>query len=467
MDARTPEASAEAAPAARWWLVVAGAAACALLYLATTVSAFLVSEVGGRTIAGALAGICLAAALSLGAVRLSSSIAYPVGGAPAAVVGRAPSRRIASAVSLQVGFLIFAAPLLTLLGNSVGLRGTTNVSLDHRRAALVLLVTWVAVLVAPWMEEVSMRGFLLAGLWERFGFWPAAVVSSLVWAALHGVGGVLIPFTFEGIVLCWIRRRTGSVRTGIALHAAQNTLASAVSGAGLFVVPPLAAVVLSLAATRSGAPTRVGRLGETAIRRATRLADDLARRVAISGAPARLWVAAGAALAAGLLLETADLELSLGGGTVLAAGRLLIAVLALPALGYLLLAAHRDWRAPALTCLAGGAGCAIVIVARLGVIADSTTVVPLVGAGYTLIAFGLLGLAVSALPARARAGAGAAGLLLAATLAPVPYLVTSAPRMVDQSLVAFFGAALAIIAVGLESRRPGRSAPGVLLAPSG
>src|SRR5205085_7787277 len=131
------------------------------------------------------------------------------------------------------------------------------------------------------------------------------------------------------------------------------------------------------------------------------------------------------------------------------------------------LAAHRDWRAPALTCLAGGAGCAIVIVARLGVIADSTTVVPLVGAGYTLIAFGLLGLAVSALPARARAGAGAAGLLLAATLAPVPYLVTSAPRMVDQSLVAFFGAALAIIAVGLESRRPGRSAPGVLLAPSG
>ena len=59
-----------------------------------------------------------------------------------------------------------------------------------------------------------MRGFLLSGLWQRFGFWPAAVASSLVWAGLHGVSGVLIPFTCEGLVLCWIRRRTGSVRTG-------------------------------------------------------------------------------------------------------------------------------------------------------------------------------------------------------------------------------------------------------------
>ena len=104
-----------------------------------------------------------------------------------------------------------------------------------------------------------MRGFLLSGLWQRFGFWPAAVVSSLVWASLHGVSGVLIPFTCEGIMLCWIRRRTGSVRTGIALHAGQNTVASLFSGAGFLIVPPLAAVVLSLVVTREGSAVAAGR----------------------------------------------------------------------------------------------------------------------------------------------------------------------------------------------------------------
>jgi CAAX protease family protein len=454
-------------PQGRWWLPVAAAAACATLYLASTVSAFLLSQAGGRTVVGAAVAAGVLAALSVAAVRLSSALGYPGGGAPADVVGRAPSRRVGSAVSLQIGFLVVAAPLLTALGDSLGLRGTTNVPLEHRSAAVVLLVTWAAVAVAPWMEEVSMRGFLLSGLWARIGFWRAAVVSSLVWAALHGVSGVLIPFTFEGIVLCWVRRRTGSTRTGIALHASQNVVATAFSGAGLLVVPALAAAIATLAATRAGTPTAAGRAGARTLAAAGRAADALAARLPVRGSSPSLWVLAGTALVAGLALEAADLELALGGGAVLTLGRLTIAALGLPLLGWMLLAARRTWRAPATTCLAGAAGCAIVVAARAGVLLHSSALVPLVGVGYTLMGFGLLGLAATPIPRVARLGAGAAGLLLAGTLAPLPYLVTSAPGMVDQSLGASILAALAIVAVGLGARRPGTPAPGVLLAPSG
>ena len=79
---------------------------------------------------------------------------------------------------------------------------------------------------------------------------------------------------------------------------------------------------------------------------------------------------------------------------------------------------------------------------------------PLVGLGYTLVGLGLLGLATAPIDLRARAGAAAAGLLLAATLTPVPYVITSPRSMVDQSLVTSLAAAAALISIGLSLRRP-------------
>ncbi len=51
----TPAADGSAAPAtARWWLLLVAAAACTTLYLGSTVSAYLLSELGGRTLIGAV-----------------------------------------------------------------------------------------------------------------------------------------------------------------------------------------------------------------------------------------------------------------------------------------------------------------------------------------------------------------------------------------------------------------------------
>jgi membrane protease YdiL (CAAX protease family) len=463
MDVSPTAPPDRAAAPAQWWLAVAGAAACVLLYLGATVSAYLLTGMGHRTVSAAVVAIVVNVALCAGAIALAARIAYPGVGVPAAIVGRARSSRVGSAVLAQVGFVLVALPLLTAIGRAIGMHGSTDLPLHHRPAGAVLLLTWIAVVAAPWMEELSMRGFLLAGLWQRFGFWPAAVASSLVWAGLHGVSGVLIPFTCEGLLLCWIRRRTGSVRTGIALHAAQNTAASLISGAGFLVAPPLAAVILSLVVTREGSAVAARRRAGRLLERATSAADGVAARVTSGEPRPGAWLLAGGAFAAGLVAEALPLELGLGGSGLVTTGRILIVVLTLPPLAWLLLGAPRTWAAPAATSLAGAGGCVLVTVARLGVLLDSSTLVPLVGIGYTLIGFGLLGLATGEMDRRARLAAGAAGLLMVATRTPLPYLITTSRAMVDQGLVTSLAAALALVTVGLALR--GQAPPAA--APAG
>ena len=74
-------------------------------------------------------------------------------------------------------------------------------------------------------EELLLRGPLLTMLSKAFGFWPAAIVTSLVFMALHvpnpgetpiGLANVVVV----GLALAWSRRRTGSLWLAIGFHAA-------------------------------------------------------------------------------------------------------------------------------------------------------------------------------------------------------------------------------------------------------
>lgn len=82
-----------------------------------------------------------------------------------------------------------------------------------------------AVLVAPAGEEILFRGFLFRG-WARSerSAWPAIAVISLLWAALHlqydWTGMVQIFVT--GLLLGWMRLRSGSTLLTFVLHALFN-----------------------------------------------------------------------------------------------------------------------------------------------------------------------------------------------------------------------------------------------------
>lgn len=89
-----------------------------------------------------------------------------------------------------------------------------------------LLALWLAaVIVAPAGEETVFRGFLFRG-WARTDrvAWPAIVVISILWAALHvqyDWTGILQIFII-GLFLGWMRWRSGSTLLTFVLHALFN-----------------------------------------------------------------------------------------------------------------------------------------------------------------------------------------------------------------------------------------------------
>lgn len=86
--------------------------------------------------------------------------------------------------------------------------------------------TWaVAFLFVGLVEELLMRGYSLFVLSQGMGFWPAALVLSILFAALHvqndGESKVGIFAVFVvGMVFCYMVLRTGSLWFAIGFHAA-------------------------------------------------------------------------------------------------------------------------------------------------------------------------------------------------------------------------------------------------------
>lgn len=86
------------------------------------------------------------------------------------------------------------------------------------------LLVFTAVVVAPLTEEVAFRGYLHGVLRQVGGRWCGILVSSLIFAAIHGH----LP-SFPGLIVLAIAfsllyERTGSLWANILMHAGFNSL---------------------------------------------------------------------------------------------------------------------------------------------------------------------------------------------------------------------------------------------------
>lgn len=80
-------------------------------------------------------------------------------------------------------------------------------------------------LFVPVLEETLFRGVLLGGLGRHLPFWTANAVQAGIFAALHGEMHLLVFMAAMGAVAGYLVRRSQSLQTGIALHAANNVMA--------------------------------------------------------------------------------------------------------------------------------------------------------------------------------------------------------------------------------------------------
>jgi membrane protease YdiL (CAAX protease family) len=106
---------------------------------------------------------------------------------------------------------------------------TDELGTDEDSVLSVLGTALLVIPVAALSEELFFRGFMFRALRNSgASLWPAALISSAVWSALHlaaGNLGVVAILGAFGLVLAWLYERSGSLWIPIAAHALNNTVA--------------------------------------------------------------------------------------------------------------------------------------------------------------------------------------------------------------------------------------------------
>ncbi len=136
----------------------------------------------------------------------------------------------------------------------------------NETTTLLVLSAALTCVIAPIAEEFLFRGFIFTSLRNWRGLWPAAVITGLLFGAVH-VGSApaidLVPLAALGFGLCLLYRATGSLYPCIAAHCINNSIAFAsleewgFSQAAVLLVSALAVLtLLGLLLTRLGVASR-------------------------------------------------------------------------------------------------------------------------------------------------------------------------------------------------------------------
>ncbi len=139
--------------------------------------------------------------------------------------------------------VLFVAGAMILSGAMV-LHG---LALHGRDLAMFTLLWFVANILIGLSEEYTFRGYGLQSLWRGAGFWPAALITTAIFAGDHlekpGENAMDIGMIFFlGLILCLSVRKTGSLWWAVGWHAGFDF-------GQLFLI-----------GTRNGGQTPVGRL---------------------------------------------------------------------------------------------------------------------------------------------------------------------------------------------------------------
>jgi membrane protease YdiL (CAAX protease family) len=124
------------------------------------------------------------------------------------------------ALLAYVAYLIFAG----IYAQLVGVPEQDDIADFFGPIGMQVLLIVVAASIS---EEICFRGMLYGGLRTDMGPIPAALISGLIFGALHALTGLsAVPVLIAlGIALALLFEKTGSIVPGIILHAVNNALA--------------------------------------------------------------------------------------------------------------------------------------------------------------------------------------------------------------------------------------------------
>ena len=133
--------------------------------------------------------------------------------------------------------LLAATELLSIVQPSLNINQKQDLGFSTTTTGWPLLLVFISlVILPPLVEEALFRGFLFEGLRSKLKYIPSALITSLLFALPHLLGGgsgsallwVAGVDTFIlSLVLTYLKEKTGSLWPGIFLHMIKNGLAFA------------------------------------------------------------------------------------------------------------------------------------------------------------------------------------------------------------------------------------------------
>lgn len=135
-------------------------------------------------------------------------------------IGLAPVGYIVYAIFANILTTIFSAFSWFNAEETQDIGFTYFITTTDRIFAMIAVV-----LIAPIAEEIIMRGWLYGKLRSRTGIIVALIITSLVFAILHGQWNVAVVTFALSAVLCGLREITGTIWSGIILHILVNGIA--------------------------------------------------------------------------------------------------------------------------------------------------------------------------------------------------------------------------------------------------
>ena len=100
--------------------------------------------------------------------------------------------------------------------------GNPFAGVQHDNVLLLALTAFAAAISAPVTEEIFFRGLIYRSLRNRLSVAPAAIVSALLFGAVHALShpaSSLPGIAFAGLVFALLYEWTGSLLPGMALHS--------------------------------------------------------------------------------------------------------------------------------------------------------------------------------------------------------------------------------------------------------
>lgn len=134
-------------------------------------------------------------------------------------------------------YFITYAVVVTVVSNLLPQINTTQeqqIGFETARSTGELGLVFISLVVLPPIaEEIMFRGFLFSGLRAKYRFWPAAIVTSILFGIAHLQFGADAPLLWVaaidtfilGCFLAYLRDKTGSLWPPMCLHAIKNCVA--------------------------------------------------------------------------------------------------------------------------------------------------------------------------------------------------------------------------------------------------